>query len=180
MSFKPKVFSGTAVLGIHPQLLRKIGLSSVLLASLVGCFEEEKVAVSYVALNHTDHWIGGIGINGEGGILNSSPFGGGGKEVCCVLLPRKWHPGLQATIKWQDDGEWLKDASGNEVIRNGKRVLVEGPWHTQTVEVPEYDKTMGQFHIHIFAPDQVKVVVSLYGAGHPKHPYPYPTKQSEK
>ena len=156
-----------------------ITLAASLLFALVGCFEEEKVAVSYVALNHTDHWIGGIGVNGEGGILNAEPQGEGG-EMCCVVLPRNWRPGLQATIKWQDDGEWLKDASGNEVIRNGKRVLVQGPWHTQTVEVPEYDKTMGQLHIHIFPSDQVKVVVSLYGAGHPKHPYPHPKKRPEK
>jgi Protein of unknown function (DUF3304) len=152
-------------------------LAASLLFALAGCFEEEKVAVSYVALNHTDHWIGEIAINGEGGILNASPNGGGG-EMCCVMLPKKWRPGLQATIKWQDDGGWLKDASGNEVIRDGRRVVVQGPWHTQTVDVPEYVEPIGRFHIHVFPPDQVKVVVNLYSAGHPKHPHPYPKKQS--
>lgn len=155
-------------------------LASLLLA---GCLEEEKVGLSYHAYNHTDQHIVAIVINGQGGILDASAHGEGG-GVCCVVLPKKWRPGLMATIKWRLEGDWLKDEQGKEVIRDGKKVLVPGPWKEGTVEVPKYDnsKGMGDFYMHFFPNDEVKVLVALFGAGHPSHPYPHPTgfKQGDR
>src|SRR5258708_7387285 len=76
---------------------------------LTACLEEETVTLSYLAVNHTAHSVVSFTINGEGGVLNSPPFGGGGKTVCCVILPAKWRPGLKVTIRWENDGDWLKD-----------------------------------------------------------------------
>lgn len=155
-----------------------IKLALAILASLLlaGCLEEEKVGLSYHAYNHTDKSIVAIVINDKGGILDAIAHGEG-SGVCCVVLPKKWRPGLVATIKWQLDGEWLKDEQGNEVIRDGKTVLVPGPWKERTVEVPKYDSRngMGDFHMHFLQNHDVKVLVHLYSAGHPSHPYPHPS-----
>jgi hypothetical protein len=153
-------------------LIAAVFLSFVLSA----CTTDEKVGVSYDAYNHTDQNIVSIVINGDGGILDAMAHGGGGTTICCVILPKRWRPGLMATIKWQLGGKWLKDEQGKEVIRDGVKVLVPGPWKEKTVEVPKYDSTngMGMFFIHFFPDDEVKVLVNLYGAGHPSHPYPDP------
>jgi len=86
---------------------------------LVACSGDETVGVSYAAYNHTNEDIVSIVINGEGGIMNASAHGEGGR-MCCIVLPKRWRPGLMATIKWQLDGDWLKDEKGKEVIRDGK------------------------------------------------------------
>ena len=154
---------------------------SYLTACLIGfvlaaCSGDDTVAVSYAAYNHTDKSIVSIVINGEGGILDASAHGGGG-SMCCVILPRRWRPGLMATIKWQLDGDWLKDEQGKEVIRDGKTVLVPGPWKERTVEVPKYtsEGDLGTFFIHIFPGDEVKVLMNIYDAGNPQHPLPHPS-----
>ena len=152
---------------MRPLLRLFIVLATCIL--ITACFEEEKETVSYVAYNHTDDGIVSIIINGEGGILGADPQGGGG-EMCCILLPKKWRPGLKAAIKWRIDGDWLLDAEGKEVIRDGKRVYVPAPWKERTVEVPKYEE-MGRFYIHFLPKDEIKVAVSLVGPGHAKHPY---------
>ena len=88
-------------------------LMGFLVAPLGACSQDNTVAASYKAYNHTATPIDSVIINGQGGILNVSAYGGGGKEVCCVVLPSKWHPGLKVTIKWEEDGDWLKDKNGD-------------------------------------------------------------------
>lgn len=145
-------------------------------AVLAGCAEDEKVGLSYHAYNHTDEHIVSIVINNEGGILDASAHGEG-SGVCCVVLHKRWRPGLMASIKWQLEGDWLKDDKGMEVIRDGKKVLVPGPWKEKTVEVPKYSEeeiNWGTFYIHFFANDDVKVLVNKHWAGYEGHPYPHP------
>ena len=143
-----------------------------------GNSSEESDAVSYVAVNHTDKWVTSIIVNGEGGILNSPPQGGGG-EMCCVTLPRVWRPGLKVTVKWQGGGTYKRDSKGHAVLHDGVPVVIEDPWKSRTVDVPEYkgEDVHGQFHIHFFQNDEVKVLRTVKGAWRdPSYPYPYPTK----
>ena len=126
---------------------------------LAACGGDEKIGVSYLGLNYTDKNIVSVVVNGEGGILDVPAQGGGGGIVCCVVIPKKWRPGLKVTIKWQEDGDWLLDEKGKEVIRNGKKVYVPAPWKERTVDIPEY-KAMGEFYIVFFPNDEVKVAVS--------------------
>ena len=140
----------------------------------------ESDAQSYIAINHTDKSIVSITVNDEGGILHAPPQGGGG-EMCCVTLPRIWRPGLKVTIGWENDGDWLLNANGKEVIRDGKRVYVPAPRKTRIVNVPEYKgkDAEGQLHIHFFPNDEVKVLRTMKGAWRdPTYPYPYPTKKA--
>lgn len=151
-------------------------LFCTLTASLVACSKDDTVAVSYLGYNHTARSIVSVAINGERGILNVSAYGGGGKEVCCVVLPTEWRPDLKATIKWEEDGDWLRDDKGDIVIRDGNKVYVPRPFKETTVGVPKYASggAVGQFAVHFFPNDVVRVTVLPYGPGHAGYPYPYP------
>ncbi|MEB0124079.1 DUF3304 domain-containing protein, partial [Pseudomonas sp. CCI1.2] len=52
--------------------------------------------------NHTSAGINHFDVNGNGG-PNIGPFGGGGSQMCCVSMPRKWHPGLTVVVEWEKD-----------------------------------------------------------------------------
>jgi hypothetical protein len=143
---------------------------------LSGCLEAEKVGLSYHAYNHTDKSIVSIVINGEGGILGASAHGEG-SGVCCVVLPQKWHPGLMATIKWQEDDIPIFNPDGTRKIIDGIPASNESPWKERTEEVPKYgfdELDRGTFYIHFFPNDEVKVLVATRWAGFEGHPYPHP------
>lgn len=142
------------------------------------CFEAPTVGLQYLAVNHTDKWVVAFLINGEGGVLNVPPQGGGGGTACCVVVPAKWRPDLKVTIKWREEGTYLKDAQGREVIEGGSKVLVEGPWKSRTVPVPEYiSKEMGHFGVHFFPNDAVQVKVSFIYPNHKDYRPEYPQQQ---
>ncbi|MCK6433067.1 MAG: DUF3304 domain-containing protein [Aquabacterium sp.] len=145
---------------------------------------EKKQGTSYVAYNYNARSIAGVWINGEGGILNVSAYGGGGKEVCCVILPSYWRPGLKATIRWEEDGDWLTDDQGQIVFREGRRVYVPRPTKERTVEIPPYiggeGPEMGRFHIFFLPNDEVAALVSRWDAGFPPNPYPHPERPTKE
>lgn len=143
----------------------------ILLVPLAACFEEETVAVSYSANNHTDKWIISILVNDEGGILGAAPQGSG-TGICCVVLPRKWRPGLSARIKWRYDSTPKLDSHGKIVTNDGVPVLIESPWNERTIELPPYDHRMGTFQLHFYPDSEVRSVVSNYFPRHPKYPEP--------
>ena len=153
-------------------------IAGVCVMSFGGCFEEEKVNLGYLGVNHTPVPIDSVLINGEGGILNEPAMGGGGESVCCVTLPKKWRPGLRVTIKWRKEGDWLRDAAGNLVLDRGRKTYVPGPWLSQTVDVPEYtDKDLGHFDIHFMPHEQIIVKVMNLEPWHPSYVPPYPEHQ---
>lgn len=138
---------------------------------LSGCFEEEKTGVSYMGVNHTDVAIIEVSPNGgRGGILVINAHGMSG-DICCITIPSTWKPGLTTTIAWQDDSKVKKDANGKDVLNDGVPVLIPSPRKSKVVEIPRYDDP-GNFWIHFFPNDEVKIVVSNYGPGHPKHGLP--------
>ena len=139
---------------------------------------EKLEGTSYLGVNNTDKNIVSIIVNGEGGISAVSAQHIGGQD-CCVNLPRKWHPGIKVTIKWQLGGTYKLDSKGNKVIEDGVPVVIEGDWKTKTVEVPKYEgkDEEGYLGIFFFPNDEVKV---LRSRGYPHRPdYPLP-KEYEK
>lgn len=153
-------------------LLRKLLMTVLLPFSLAACSGDGTTGVSYTAYNHTDKSVVSIIINGEGGVLHA-PKHAGGAEVCCVVIPDKWHPGLKATIKWQLDGHWVRDKNGNIIEKDGSKQFVEGIWKEKTVDVMQYDKP-ARLQIHFEPGDQVKVIVSKYDPWAPESPVHYP------
>lgn len=142
---------------------------SLFVAFLLSACGEKTVAVSYIGYNHTDKSIVSIVVNGEGGVLLAPAHDGGG-QACCVEIPKKWKPGLKATIKWQEGGTFKRNEKGDVVKVNGVPVVIDGAWKERAVEVPKYDET-GDFYIHFVPGDEVKVAVALYGPRSPRHPY---------
>jgi hypothetical protein len=135
---------------------------------------EELEGTSYLGVNNTDKSIVSIIVNGEGGIshVDSQNIGG---EDCCVYLPRKWHPGIKVTIKWQEDADYLLDSNGKPIIKNGKEVLVYKPYKTKTVEVGKYEgrDEEGMLYIFFYPNDVVKALRSRgYPCGRDGYPLP--------
>ncbi|MFN3295678.1 DUF3304 domain-containing protein [Caldimonas sp.] len=156
-------------------------IAATLIAMLVaGCADRDKVTMSYIGVNHTETYIATLYINGQGGVMNVFPMGGGG-VVCCVTLPRRWKPGLTVKITWREEGDWLRDEKGQPVIREGKKVLIEGPWKERTVEVQPYtEKDLGAgLHVHFLPGDQVLVKVSNISPHHKDYNPPYPRRPGQ-
>ena len=135
-------------------------LPLLLLGLLAGCPAKEKsVPVSVTGYNHNeDLAILGFSVNGASG-PNLGLASGGGKYSCCIGLPKKWKPGMTATVHWQYG-------------------TLEGrppppPPQSATVEIPEYTpKNMGPLQVHFYPDHRIKVVSSRYLLGHPYHPLP--------
>ena len=138
-------------------------------AMLASCGADDKTAVSYTAYNETDRSIISIIINGEGGILHAPAHDGGG-EMCCVVIPNRWKPGLKATIKWQESGDFQRDEHGEIVRIDGVPIVIERPYKETTVEIPKYDERLGRFNVHFLPGGEVRAVVNLYGPRHPDYP----------
>ena len=138
-------------------------LAALLLACtawLAGCNpQDDTLAVPYGAVNHTDVGIASIVINGKGGAENSGPYEAGNAGMCCVIVPRRWHPGLTVTITWRENGKFLKDAKGHEVLDDGVPVLIEAPWKTRTVPLPKYTGE-GRFFVFFFPGDDVRAAMT--------------------
>ncbi|OWY37127.1 hypothetical protein CEK28_18355 [Xenophilus sp. AP218F] len=147
---------------------------------LLAACGDENTAVSYLAVNHTAQSIVSITINDRGGILNVDAMGGGGKDVCCVVVPRTWRPGLTVKIGWENDGDWLRDKNGEPVLRDGKKVYVPVPWKFRTVPIPEYTAKQRQhFDIHFLPGDQVMVKLSDIFPEHKDYRPAYPEEKKE-
>ncbi|NWB93790.1 DUF3304 domain-containing protein, partial [Pseudomonas agarici] len=73
-------------------IIRKIiqqGLLTLLGLTLFGCSsaDNEMVGGNLQAVNHTVHAINWMSVNGY-------RADGGGGNVCCIIMPAKWRPGL--------------------------------------------------------------------------------------
>jgi hypothetical protein len=95
-------------------------------------------------------------VDGYGG-HGISPNGGGGKFVCCITIPRRWHAGMKVTVRWTGDDR------------------VPDSWKERVVDVPKYtEQDFGAFAVHFYPGDIIKVLVTAKMEGHPDYPYPRP------
>jgi len=97
----------------------------------------------------------------SGGTVGES--GGGGSMVCCLMLPRKWYPGLKANVRWEV----------RHIVRSSNPALPEteevaGLYHAQ-VPVEAYDEPEN-FWVHFFPQGGVRIVVSAFGPYGKQHP----------
>lgn len=152
----------------------RVFILTALAISLAGC-EDDTTALSYIAINHTPKYIESIAINDEGGILDASAMGGGGKEVCCVVIPRHWHNGLKVKIAWKQGSHAKLDKHGREIVEDGVPVVIEGTWKSRVVSIPKYDSVhLGRMHIHFMPNDQVIVKIGNFAYRAPGYYPPYP------
>jgi hypothetical protein len=89
--------------------------------------------------------------------------GGGGGYVCCIFIPRKWHPGLTAEVRWQVV-EWKTTPTGT----NEKDAASVGIY-IATVPVERYDR-VGAVYFHFFENGKSRVAPASEAPWSDKHP----------
>jgi hypothetical protein len=104
-------------------------------------------------------------VNGYDG-SNVGREGGGGSKVCCVVLPKKWRPGLVVEVRWAV-GDWSKENRAEINAQNYKSITYT--CFKARVPVEKYE-TVGRVFVHFFPGGKVRVVssaISVLGSLHP-------------
>jgi hypothetical protein len=106
-------------------------------------------------------------VNGYSG-ANVGREGGGGRSVCCVLLPKKWRPGLTAEVRW-DINDWTNENRAEIKAGNYRSVAGQGMAYIAQVPVERYE-VASHVWVHFFAGGKVRVVSSPIGSEGSRHP----------
>lgn len=123
---------------------------------LNACGRENSASIELSGLNYTNVGIAAFSVNGYEG-HSIFPNGGGGKFVCCVIVPRKWNAAMKVTVRWAEDAP------------------VPSPWKERAVEVPKYtEQDISILAVHFYPDGSVRVLVTSKIEGHPDYPYPRP------
>jgi hypothetical protein len=130
--------------------------------------KEEPVGVGIVGVQHIgpDYNISEFYVDGYFG-MNVGRGGGGGSGVCCVMLPKKWRPGLQVDVRWVV-GDWSKEIPSELEVHNYRSITAEGIYRA-IVPVEKYDEPE-ELYVHFFSHGRVRVVSNLYGSESTQHP----------
>jgi len=116
--------------------------------------DESNYGASVGIVNHTGNFIYSASVNGGGG-GHMEAWGAGAANVCCVMVPKKWYPGMQVSVRW-------------DMPQGSKHIYKE-----KLVEVERYEES-GSVYIHVFPNDEVRVVISNYDGWSSKHPIQAP------
>ena len=141
----------------------------ILLISLNACDSKDEGSASSIAgYNYTNEGIQEFYVNRAwGGAISIG--GGGGSYICCIILPKKWTPGLSATVTWRRS-DCGGSGPGNERCPFGTGG--EG-WHNKTLEatipIEPYDHP-DTTYVAFLPNDEVKIYVTPMGLLSPKHP----------
>jgi Protein of unknown function (DUF3304) len=127
-------------------------LAVVMAPLLVACAStasEDTIGTSVSGVGHYGKRIGvaDFFVNGQwAGAVTG--WGGGGKSLCCVSLPRRTDKPVMVTVKWR-------------TIRSN---VGEEAWHEQTVPVNFAEKDLQYLYIHFLSGHRVEVWSSFPGA----------------
>ncbi|WP_038711411.1 DUF3304 domain-containing protein, partial [Burkholderia thailandensis] len=118
---------------------------------------DDTMSLNLNALNYTEIPIGKFYVNGTWGGNVRSRIGSGGIGIlCCVSLPKKWHPGLNITVEWRDD----------EMYKNDPNSLA-----SRAVPVEKYEYFSDGFLWVLFFPGgKIKAYASKWMPGFPGFP----------
>ena len=133
---------------------------------------ETHIPVSLTGVQHlgSDYRISDFYVDKySGGTVGES--GGGGSIVCCLMLPKKWYPGLKAEVRWEV----------RHIIRPSDPALPEteevaGLYRAQ-VPVEAYVEA-AHFWVHFFSQGRVRIVVSDTGPYGKEHPIQFEDTQA--
>jgi hypothetical protein len=150
-------------------------LCGLLGLTLFGCStaENEKAAGNIAAVNHTEHAINWLSVNGY------RAHGGGGSS-CCIVMPTKWRPGLKANIEWEVDPDPFADSPplGTDEFRAFMvKHKANYQRHSTTVNIPEWPGTEScDLKVHFLTCNRVEVTTACAVYGQPN----YPIKESKR
>ncbi|MFG6447149.1 DUF3304 domain-containing protein [Roseateles sp. BYS180W] len=156
-------------------------LVSAAVVLLTGCYkapepDKDSIPTSIVGHNYTSEgiqefyvdggWGGGLGI-GQGGASN----------VCCVVLPAKWRPGLEVTVEWErsDCGPGGVGGPLCPISKNESHIVssTDKPWRYKTlkkvVPIEPYERVW-DLQVMFLLNDEVKIYSSRFDVIHPEHP----------
>lgn len=91
---------------------------------------------------------------------------GYGGDMCCVLLPKKWRPGLVVEVRWAV-GDWSKENRAEIDAQNYESITFT--CFKAIVPVEKYE-TPERLFLHFFPEGKVRAVSSMFtvlGAAHP-------------
>ncbi|WP_371874397.1 DUF3304 domain-containing protein [Pseudoduganella plicata] len=111
-------------------------------------------------VNHTDRYIYSAAV-GNGGGGSSFPYHAGIANICCVMLPKVWRPGLEFVVRWD--------------VPEGRKHNVK----EKLVKVERYDET-GSLYVHFFPNDEIRIVVTEWYGASKNHPIPPPPQDAYK
>lgn len=162
----PHVSSGTAW-----KRLLAVGLGGVVAWWLYSSIKERAnrddfIPVDLSGMHHIgpNFKIAPFVLNGTYG-FNVGREGGGGSDVCCVLLPRQWRPGLSVDLRWAV-ARLKREESTDKVRPKYKTVSFE--CFRATVPVEKYEAP-GRVVAHFFTGGKARVVVGSPGPAELSH-----------
>ncbi|WP_447589011.1 DUF3304 domain-containing protein [Aquipseudomonas campi] len=147
------------------------------LAVLAGCTPSKPymLPAPVMGYNHTSASIIYFSVDGAGG-PNIAPFGGGGAQTCCGMLPRQWRPGLKVLVKWEKDsdpyayGKWPEAMFSEAWRKRMEEHRSRYTYHQAIVEIPYYEKSCG-IQAHFLPCDQIRVTSTCFPLAHANYPY---------
>ncbi|MEB0123978.1 DUF3304 domain-containing protein, partial [Pseudomonas sp. CCI1.2] len=102
-------------------------------------------------------------------------------QMCCVSMPRKWHPGLTVVVEWEkdpspfDSATWAVPRFSDAWHQKMEEQEAEYTRHRVVVEVAPYDE-LGVIDVHFLPCDQIAVAAVAQLPGKPGYPFSYPRK----
>ena len=151
-----------------------LALAGCALYWYVGSVREEIRADSFAGVDLTGvHHLGDkfniaeFYVDGYWG-SNVGREGGGGRSVCCVLLPKKWRPGLAVEVRWSVN-DWTNENRAEIEAGNYKSVAGAGMDYIAIVPVERYE-VAEHVWVHFYARGKARVVSSAIGSWGSKHP----------
>ncbi|PWW10963.1 DUF3304 domain-containing protein [Mangrovibacter plantisponsor] len=148
-----------------------------LLAGCAGAGYGEYTAGDLRGFNHSaSEGINWFTVNGYGGRMTGNS--------CCVLLPRKWIPGMEALVEWEVDPNpraiipLKKEGFGYEEEAYARHAA-QYRRHSAVVPVPEYGEQRCGMTVHFLPCNQVKVTTVCMGYGTPDYPIKEPLNMPE-
>ncbi|HCC3327744.1 TPA: DUF3304 domain-containing protein [Salmonella enterica] len=125
-------------------------------------------------INHTQQGINYFTVNGyRAGLTGNS---------CCIMLPRKWTPGLKAHVEWETappvTSKIPEFSQWDAYLEWEKKYKASYRKHSAIVDIPKYTETCGMT-VHFLPCNQVKVTTSCVGYGTPDYPIKEPLDMKE-
>ncbi|KPC53774.1 DUF3304 domain-containing protein [Amantichitinum ursilacus] len=130
--------------------------------------DSQYIPASVKTVNHTMASLNWVSVNGMSGSAG---------EICCVMLPNQWRPGLKANVEWEIDPnpyEKMKRKPGGGFVFDDAAIARHKAAYTQhkaIVDIPQYPdgQTCG-LKIYFLVCNQLKATTSCLHYTDPNYP----------
>ena len=130
---------------------------------------DQKSSVSLRGYNFTAEGVEEFFVDGYWA-ANLPPYGGGGKGICCAMLPAHWSPDLRVTVRWTM-GRWTTPYKMRQHLSISEQIKCCAAHRTltKTVPVQPYDEP-SILQVFFLPNDEIEVWVYDAGPQNPGHP----------